>query len=84
MKTHRFQRQCQSFTDNSRITEVCSYLGAQAYSTLEQLTEPGNQLSQHRNIKVLQTLSTETHIVTKQISLAFVTFCQVRTSHCFL
>ena len=36
------------------------YLGAQAYSTLKQLTEPRNQLSQHRNIKVLKTLNTKT------------------------
>lgn len=32
------------------------YLRAQAYSALEQLTEFGNQLAQHRNVEVLQTL----------------------------
>ncbi len=42
-------------------TEMCVYLGAQAHSTLQQLTEPGDQLTQHRNIKVLQTLSRRTH-----------------------
>lgn len=35
------------------------YLGAQSYSTLEQLTKPWNQLSKYRNIKVLQTLNTQ-------------------------
>lgn len=39
---------------------VFVYLGAQAHSTLQQLTEPRDQLSKHGHIKVLQTLSTGT------------------------
>lgn len=37
----------------------CAYLGSQADSTLQQLTEPRNQVPQHRDIEVLQTLSTK-------------------------
>lgn len=69
----------QPFTDNLRITEACVYLGAQAYSTLEQLTEPGNQLSQHRNIEVLQTLSTGTH-KTDPYKTDLIGFCHVLSS----
>lgn len=69
----------QPFTDNLRITEVRIYLGTQAYSTLEQLTEPGNQLSQHRNIEVLQTLSTGIH-KTDPYKTDLIGFCHVLSS----
>lgn len=37
----------------------CTYLGAQADSALQQLTEPWNQVAQNGHIKVLQTLKTK-------------------------
>lgn len=53
-----------------KLNNCVFYLGAQAYSTLKQLTESGNQFSQNSNIQVLQTLNTKT---AKYMSHAFVT-----------
>lgn len=46
----------QHVDSNVNTQSKSSYLRAQAYSALEQLTEFGNQLAQHRNVEVLQTL----------------------------
>lgn len=53
-----------------KLNNCVFYLGAQAYSTLKQLTESGNQFSQNSHIQVLQTLNTKT---AKYMSHAFVT-----------
>lgn len=74
---------CEGDGHAKKIKNNVLYLGAQAYSTLEQLTEPWNQLSQHRNIKVLQTLSMQTHKTDHFKTFFFMTFMTFKVKKLF-